>query len=169
MAEPGAVVDVGCLEHCPGELLHQVVLLIGDTGRCKAGGLLALVFLEVLDDDLVGLVPAGLNELAILFDEWLGQPVRSIDELPGIVALGAELALVDRVTVPGLDADNLFVLDNKVESAPGSAIRTRGWYVLEFHVLTSNKNGLLRPYLRLLKKCKKMMNIGGLMSSEIQN
>jgi hypothetical protein len=60
----------------------------------------------------------------------------------GIVALGAELAFIDRTALPGLDADNLLVLDNKVEAAPGTAIRTCGWYVLEFHVLTSNKNGL---------------------------
>jgi hypothetical protein len=54
----------------------------------------------------------------------------------GIGALGAQLAFVHRVALPGLDADNLLVHDNKVEAAPGTAIRTRGWYVLEFHVFT---------------------------------
>jgi hypothetical protein len=58
----------------------------------------------------------------------------------GIGALGAELAFVHRVALPGLDADNLLVYDNKVEAAPGSAIRTRCWYILEIHVLTPFNN-----------------------------
>ena len=138
MAEPGAVVDVGGLENRTGKLLHQVVLFVGDTGRSKACTLLALVLLEILGDQLVGLVPARFLELAVLLDERLGQPVRAVDEFVGIVALGAELAFVDRVTVPGLDADNLLVLDNKVEAAPGSAIRTRGWY--------GTLNSMVTPY-----------------------
>ncbi len=139
MAETGAVVDVGGLEDRTGKLLHQVVLFVGDTGRSKAGTLFTLVLLEILSDQLVCLVPAGLDKLPILLDERLGQPVRAVDEFMGIGSLGAELAFVDRVALPGLDADNLLVHDNKVEAAPGSAIRTRGWYVFEIHVLTSNK------------------------------
>jgi hypothetical protein len=56
-----------------------------------------------------------------------------------IVALRAELAVVNRVAVPWRYADNLLVTDNKVEAATGPAIRTRGWYVLHIHVLTSNR------------------------------
>ncbi len=55
--------------------------------------------------------------------------------------------------MPGLDANNLLVPDNKVEAAPGTAIRTRGWYVLEFHVLTSNVE---RSVMRLYKVTEKM-------------
>ncbi len=99
----------------------------------------ALVLLELLGDQLVCLVPARLDKLPILLDERLCQAVRTVDKFRGIVALRAELAVIDRIAVPRCYADNLLVLDNKVEAATGPAIRTRGWYVLHFHVLTSNK------------------------------
>ena len=133
MAETGAVVDVGGLQDRTGELLHQVVLLVGDTGRCKACHLFALVGLELRRNQLVGLVPARLDKLPILLDERFGEPVGTVDEFICIGPLGAELAFVDRVALPGCDSDNLLVLDNKVEAAPGSAIRTRSWYIFYFH------------------------------------
>ena len=34
---------LGVFKNCPGKLLHQVVLLIGDPGRSQAGHLFALV------------------------------------------------------------------------------------------------------------------------------
>jgi hypothetical protein len=67
-----------------------------------------------------------------------------------IVALRAELAIVDRVAVPWRYADNLLVFDNKVEAAAGPAIRTRGWYVLYIHKNTSYNCRLEQPRLNLV-------------------
>ena len=128
MAETGAVVDVGGLQDSPGKLLHQVILLVGDPCRSKAGHLFALVGLELRSNQLVSLIPAGLDKFPILLDERLCQAVRAVNKFSSIVAFRAELAVVNRVAVPWRYADNLLVLDNKVEAAAGPAIRTRGWY-----------------------------------------
>jgi hypothetical protein len=63
--------------------------------------------------------------------------------------------------VPWRYADNLLVLDNKVEAATGTAIRACGWYVLHFHVLTSNKKNLVLRYINIRNFTKKMINSGG--------
>jgi len=39
--------------------------------------------------------------------------------------------------LPGSDSDNLPVLDNKIEAAARTAIRTRGWYIVYVHSHTS--------------------------------
>ena len=71
------------------------------------------------------------------------QSIRAVNKFCSIVALRAELAVVNRIAVPWSYAHNLLVTDNKVEAATGPAIRTRGWYVLHIHVLTSNKKNLV--------------------------
>jgi hypothetical protein len=57
----------------------------------------------------------------------------------GLVAAYADLALVDGVAVPWLDAADFSIADSKIDAAPGAAIGTGAWYVLEIHVLTSDK------------------------------
>jgi hypothetical protein len=101
VAEAGAVVHVRGLHGHARELLHQVVLFVRDTGRGERHALLSLVLLELLGHQVKRLVPGRLDELAVLLDQRGRQPVLGVDELPGIVALGAELAFVDRAPLPG--------------------------------------------------------------------
>ena len=105
--------------------------------------------MNFVSDQLVGFVPARLDKFPILLDERLCQAVGAVDEFCGIVALRAELAVVNRVAVPWRYADNLLVLDNKVEAATGPAIRTRGWYVLHFHKITSYNCQSEQPTLNI--------------------
>jgi hypothetical protein len=135
---PLAVVDVRGLDRDTGELRYQVVLLVRDTGRREETDLVGLVAFQLGGNELDGLVPARLDELAVLLDERLGQPVGRIDELPGIVPLRAEFALVDGVPVPRRYADDLLVLHDKVEAATGPAIGTGRLYILYVHGKTSD-------------------------------
>jgi hypothetical protein len=62
-----------------------------------------------------------------------------VNELPGIVTLGAELAVVHGIPVPGGDPHGLPVLHDEVEPASGTAVRTRRWNILDVHAKTSDR------------------------------
>ena len=123
VAEPGAVVDVRRLERHPGELLHQVVLLVRCPGGGEAGHLVGFVGPELLRDQIVRLVPGRLDECAVLLDQRLREAIRAVDEFMGITSFGAELAPVDGCALPVRHVKDLAVANDKVEPAPGAAVR----------------------------------------------
>jgi len=112
----------------PRELLDEEVLLHGQArGGEEADRLCAVLGLhseEAFRRDLVGVLPGGRVELAVLAaDERFGQPVRVVDEVEGEAALDAEVALVrDVVRLRGhLDDSFRLRVDVEVELAADAA------------------------------------------------
>ena len=96
------------------------------TGALAAGDLVSAVFighlLEVLDDDVVGLVPGDALELVLaavlaLALHRVEQPVLVVDVVRDAQAPGAQAALVVRVLRVTLDLDELAVLDVAQDAA----------------------------------------------------
>ncbi len=140
MAEPGAVVDVRGLEDHSRKLLHQVVLLVRCPGRREAGHLFGLVGPELLYDQVVCLVPGRLDERAVLLDERLSESIRAVYKFVGVAPFWAEFAPVDGCALPVRHVNDLAVADDKVEPAPGAAVRACRRYVFEIHYSPSGRD-----------------------------
>ncbi|KAF5042194.1 hypothetical protein DSECCO2_515190 [anaerobic digester metagenome] len=94
------MVDVRGLENNPGELLHQVVLLVRCSGGGEAGYLVGFVGTELLRDQVVGFVPGRLDKPAVLLDQRFREAVGAVDKFVGIASFGAEFATVDGRALP---------------------------------------------------------------------
>src|SRR5208337_3009042 len=147
------------------EVLQHKGVLVAVPGGGDNTDRISLDGLERGGDLLVGVFPACLDKLPVLFVERGGQPVRAVDELERLVPADTDLTLVDRVALPGRDPGKLAVLDDQVDTATIATVGAGAWYVFEFHVLTSNTNCLTRRYIRLMKKYRELMNNGGLIWS----
>ena len=123
-----------------------------------------LTYLNALAISLYASSQLGLHELAVLLDKRRYEPVRAADKLVGLVPADTDLALVDRVAVPGGDPDEPAVFYDKVDTAPVATVGAGAWYVFEIHVLTSNDQSLSVSYIMLIKCYKKMMITSGLKS-----
>jgi hypothetical protein len=117
-AEPAVVIEVGGADAEAGELAHEVGLLVaerhaGEHGEA-VGPVLGLDAPDLSRHAVERLVPGGDAEPARgrritleRFEEAVGVGVLQV----ALDALGAELALVEREVVPGLEAHHLVVGD----------------------------------------------------------
>jgi hypothetical protein len=110
---------VWCAETRLADHAQSVVLLQEELPRSvEAEGERPLLFeqlLRTLDDQVKGLVPARLDQLAILPDERAGEPVFGVVGLPTKEILWVDPAFVDPVYAPAADADDTSVLDGDVQ------------------------------------------------------
>ncbi len=127
VADTRAVVDVVGLEGHPGEFLHDVAFLVrGPARNLEPEGLRPELFvglLELRGDQVVGLIPGRLLELAVLLDEGRCQPVGALHELPAGGSLGAEFSFVHRAPLQRFHSYELAVVHHEVEPASYTAVR----------------------------------------------
>jgi hypothetical protein len=162
VAAPAAVVNVGRLDDGGCEDFEKIVVFIACTSRRDTADLFGLYTLEFRSDLFIRVFPACLNELAVFPDERARETGRVVDELMGLVTANADLAFVHRVAVPWLDAGNPAVFNGKIDSAPGTAVGTGAWDILEIHSQTSYKNSFsFGGYLNTMTFTGVVMNIGG--------
>ena len=129
VAEPGAVVDVVGLQGRAGELLEQVVLLVGALGgridRHRVGAIRVAVVRQPLRSQIEGLVPARAPPAALAAgadsNEGMRETVLVLRVVPAVAALDAEPALVDRVIVGRVHVGDSSIADVRREPAANAA------------------------------------------------
>ena len=120
-AEAPVVVDVPRADREARELAHQVRLLVGERRTGEHGDAVppvaGLEAPDALGDEVEGLVPRDAAEAAAGAHERVEQAVGVVVLEIALDALRAELSLVERELLPGLDADHPLVLHEQRDAA----------------------------------------------------
>ncbi len=134
VTESGAVVDrVG--PDLAGDLLEEVVLLVRTVRRGEKAQCFGAMFFddlrEVLDDAIIGLLPGGGNQMAVLPDHRLGESIVCIEHLEPGDALRTELATGVDWSIPAGAFAAVFVIR---ESTADPTEGADGLFRLQFRV-----------------------------------
>ena len=117
-----AVVDVVGAHHGAGELLDEVVLLVGALGGGDGGEGVSACGREPLGHQVERFVPGRLLQRAVPPDERRLQPVRGVDERESKPALHAQTALVGRILALPARRHEPVAGHAQVNAAPAAAV-----------------------------------------------
>ena len=127
----GGVVDVVGAHDCAGELLQQVVLLVGASVGSHGGELVALVLAEPLGYQGDCLFPGGLLQDTVASYQGSLQASAAVDEFEAELPLEAGLAVVGLRLQVRDGADHLAALVNlQLQLASHRAVRAGGGHAL---------------------------------------
>ena len=128
VSETSAVIDVVGPESGPAELLKQVIVLIGASGRREEAytvpTMLGLDCFQARHCEVERLFPRSLFEFSVSSEQRSGQTFRTVDECVGIPPLDAELTLVHGCGLQRDGSDQAAVHNFQKHLAAASAKRT---------------------------------------------
>ena len=134
MTYPGATVDIIGADHRPDEFLHEVILLVGATGRRNTGdrirAMVGFDLRQFLRNKIISLIPGGRNKCTILLNERGTYPVGMIVKRKRETPFQTGMALVGFRVVWRLDRMYLVLFDRHVEVTTHTAIGTYCTYLL---------------------------------------
>src|SRR3954447_7940559 len=120
-AQPRVAVDVRRADPRIGQTRNGVVVLEEElTAVVEADGARAVTLLELSrpgDNEVHGLVPCRLRQLAVAADEGSGKSIDAVVRLPAVQPFGAESTVVDAVDRATADPHDLPIADTDIQRA----------------------------------------------------
>jgi len=130
VSEPGAVVYVVGAETGAGQLLQEVILLIGAFGRGQDSDTVraefVLCFAKGLGGKIKGLFPADWLEFPVFPEQRVSKPVFGVNELMEMPAFGTEVAPADGMAFTGICPNNPIFIYLQIDSATAAAVIAYG-------------------------------------------
>ena len=134
------MIDVVGLEDDPGELLEQVILLVGRPIRSDYADSAALAgfhrFPKALSYQLQRFFPGSRRQPPVLADKRLAEPVLMIGKIESVASLDAQEIAIDAALVAVIAAHNLRAGVRAAHTQGGlaaiAAMRTDGAHVVHF-------------------------------------
>ena len=110
MADAGAAINIVGLDYGPEKFLHQVILLIGTTGRTDSGQAVRakgfLVMFKLFGDEIVHLIPTNFFKMPVPLDHRRIQTIRVIVKFKCKTTLQAGVSLVHLGIVRGSNTED---------------------------------------------------------------
>jgi len=137
VSEAGAVIHVVGAQELTGQLLEEVIFLVGTLGRGQHSDGIGTVPVFYLQKpagyQVKGFLPSGFPEAAVFPDKGFREPIGVMDEGMGIPAFDAKAPFADGVLLGRQYPDDFAIKHLEVKATSCSAVRADGVNVAIIH------------------------------------
>lgn len=131
------MINIVGLEHCPGDFLAEIILLVGASGRTEKAKTVRTIGVfdmgEFFGQNREGIFPGGRFEHPVFPDQGLGEAVPAVDEFMRSISLDTEFPVVQMVFFQGQGVDQFTIQYFKKHLTPATTIGAGGFYTLIVH------------------------------------